>query len=64
MVAYTKPQQMKTEESERLRGERETRSSYLSIDLKDGKLQDRVSHVEERPRSSIQSPTNLPLNAR
>ena len=33
MVAYTKPQQRKKEESERLRGE-EIRSSLLVIDLK------------------------------
>ena len=32
MVAYTKPQQRKKEESERLRGEGD------QIDLKDGKL--------------------------
>ena len=38
MVAYTKPQQWKKEESERLRGERELRSSLLILDLKDGKL--------------------------
>ena len=37
-VAYTKPQQRKKEESERLRGEREIRSSLLILDLKDGKL--------------------------
>ena len=36
MVAYTKPQQRKKEESERLRGE--IRSSLLILDLKDGKL--------------------------
>ena len=40
MVAYTKPQQRKKEESERLRGERWIRSSLLILDLKDGKLQD------------------------
>ena len=38
MVAYTKPQRWKKEESERLRGEREIRSSLLILDLKDGKL--------------------------
>ena len=38
MVAYTKPQQKKKEESEKLRGEREIRSSILILDLKDGKL--------------------------
>ena len=36
MVAYTKPQQRKKEESERLRGE--FRSSLLILDLKDDKL--------------------------
>ena len=39
MVAYTKPQHRKNEESEQLRGEREIRSSLLTLDLKDGKLQ-------------------------
>ena len=38
MVAYTKPQQRKKEESEGLRGEREIRSSLLILDLKDGKF--------------------------
>ena len=38
MMAYTKPQQRKKEESKRLRGEREIRSSLLILDLKDGKL--------------------------
>ena len=38
MVAYTKPQQRKKEESERLKGEREIRSYLLILDLKDGKL--------------------------
>ena len=38
MVAYTKPQQRKLEESERLRRKREIRSSLLILDLKDGKL--------------------------
>ena len=39
MVAYTKPQQRKKEERERLRGERDPiRSSLLIFDLKDGKL--------------------------
>ena len=37
-MAYTNPQQRKKEESERLRGEREIRSSLLVLDLKDGKL--------------------------
>ena len=38
MVAYTKPQQRRTEESERLRGEREIRSILLILDLKNGRL--------------------------
>ena len=38
MVAYRKPQQSKEEESERLRGERETRSSLLILGLKDGEF--------------------------
>ena len=38
MVAYTKAQQRKKEESKKLRGEREIRSSLLILDLKDGKL--------------------------
>ena len=39
MVAYTKPQQRKKEERERLRGKRDQiRSSLLIFDLKDGKL--------------------------
>ena len=39
MVAYTKPKKRrKEEESERLRGEREIRSSSLILDLKDGML--------------------------
>ena len=38
MMAYTKPQQRQKEESERLRGEREIRSSLLILDLNDGKL--------------------------
>ena len=38
MAAYTKPQQRKKEESERLRGESEIRSNLLILDLKDGKL--------------------------
>ena len=37
MVAYTKPQQMKKEESGKLRGEKEIGSSLLIIDLKEGK---------------------------
>ena len=38
MVAYAKPQQRNKEESERLRGKREIRSSLLVLDLRDGKL--------------------------
>ena len=38
MVAYTKPEQWKKEQSERLREEREIRSSLLILDLNDGKL--------------------------
>ena len=38
MVAYTKPQKWRKEESEKLRGEKEIRSSLLILDLKDGKL--------------------------
>ena len=38
MVAYTKPQQRKKEESERPRGERVIRLRLLILDLKDGKL--------------------------
>ena len=38
MVAYTKPQQRKDEESKMLRGERGIRSNLLILDLKDGKL--------------------------
>ena len=38
MVAYTKPQHRKKEKSERLRVEREIRSSLLILDLKDGRL--------------------------
>ena len=38
VASYTKPQQRKKEESERLRGEREIRSSLLILDLIDGKL--------------------------
>ena len=37
MVAYTKPQQWKEGESERLRGEKD-KISLLILDLKDGKL--------------------------
>ena len=37
-MAYTKPQQRKRKESERLRGEREIRSILLIFDLKDAKL--------------------------
>ena len=39
-VAYTKAKQRKKEENERLRGEREIRSSLFILDLKDGRLQD------------------------
>ena len=39
MVAFTKPQQWKKEESERLRGER-YQINYMILDLKDGKLKD------------------------
>ena len=38
MVACKMPQQRKKEESERLRGEGEIRSSLFILDLKDGKL--------------------------
>ena len=38
MVAYIMPQQRKKEESKRLRGEREIRSRFLFLDLRDGKL--------------------------
>ena len=38
MVAYKMPQQRNKEESKRLTGEREIRSSLLILDLKDGKL--------------------------
>ena len=38
MVAYTKPQGRKKEESKEPRGEREIRSSLLILDLKDGEL--------------------------
>ena len=38
MGANTKPQQRKKEESERLRRERDIRSSLLILDLKDDKL--------------------------
>ena len=37
MVAYTKPQHRRKEESEQLR-DREIRSSLFTLDLKDGKL--------------------------
>ena len=37
MMAYTKPQQGKKEESKRLRGERD-QIKLLILDLKDGKL--------------------------
>ena len=37
-MAYTKSQQRKKVESERLRVDREIRSSLLILDLKDGKL--------------------------
>ena len=39
MVAYSKPQQRKKEESKKLRGGRD-QISLLILDLKDGKLQD------------------------
>ena len=38
MSAYAKPRKRNKEESERLRGEREIRSSLLILDLNDGKL--------------------------
>ena len=38
MVADTKPQQRKKEESEKLKGERGIRSSLLILDWKDGRL--------------------------
>ena len=38
MVAYTKPQHRKKEESESSEEDREIRSSLLILDLKDGKL--------------------------
>ena len=38
MLAYTKHQQRMKEESEKLRGEKEIRSSLLILDLKDGRL--------------------------
>ena len=38
MVAYTRPQQRKKKESERLKDEREIRSGLSILDLKDGKL--------------------------
>ena len=47
-MAYTKPQQRKEEESERLRGDREVRSSLSILDLKDGK-----SNVQPVPCASI-----------
>ena len=37
-MAYAKLQQRKKEETEKLRGEREIRSSLLILDLKDGKF--------------------------
>ena len=39
-MAYTKPQQRKKEESERLRGEGEIRSSLLILGFKEDELQD------------------------
>ena len=39
MVAYTKPQQRKKDESERLRGERD-QIKFIALRLNDGKLQD------------------------
>ena len=38
MVAYTKPQHRRKEESEQLKGEREIRSSLLILDLKGDEL--------------------------
>ena len=40
MATYAKLQQRKKKESERIRGEREIRSSLLILDLKDGKFYD------------------------
>ena len=45
MVAYTKPQQTKKEESERLREERD-QIKFMILGLKDGKLQDSGKHEE------------------
>ena len=39
MVAYTKPQQRKKEECERLRGERD-KIKFIDLRLEDGKLKD------------------------
>ena len=47
-MAYTKPQQRKKEESERLRGEREISSSLLTLDLTDGKLKDSGKQEESK----------------
>ena len=38
MVAYIRPQKRKKEEGEKLRREKEIRSSLLILDLKDGRL--------------------------
>ena len=48
MMAYTMPQQRKKAESERLRGEREIRSSLLTLTLKDGKLYDSGKEEESK----------------
>ena len=51
MVAYTKPQQRKKEESEMLRGEREIRSSLLKLDLKMASC--KIQESKEKARHSI-----------
>ena len=51
MVTYKKLQQRKKDESKRLKGERETRSSLLILDWKDGKLNVRARKT--RARGSI-----------
>ena len=55
MVAYTKPQHKKKEESEQLRGEREIRSSLLILDLKDGKLWDSGKQEEGKTFHKLQA---------
>ena len=50
MVAYTKPQQRKKEESERLRGEQIGPNSFV-LDLKEGKLSDSEKGEEENKMS-------------